>query len=251
MTVRERFLNFAEKTAYPYIINLPFVSNHINDMSILLIGSAASGLCTEYSDVDICILCGDELLKKISENTNLSSGSPNELILEGIQLHYFAVSFEFVFNKLNEFDDICFYLYSTAAVLNDNSGLYLKIRNVFDDENLKLKRKEKAADLFFRRTRALNSIFERETDPVIRLDIAIEIIKHILKVTALIDNVPFDIRKRFYTTALKGVVGKNIKEKADILINLVSSVSNYKNIEDSRLFLKVADECKEIIKTKL
>jgi predicted nucleotidyltransferase len=250
LTIQQKLFNFAKEVAHPYVLQLPFYIEHENEISVLLVGSVATGTCTDTSDVDICFLCRDNIFCEISKNTDWAKGRPTEIILDNIQLHYYAINFETLEKKIAEYDDVAFYVYGNAIALNDNAGLFDKIKNnIFNDE-IKNGRKHKALDMLIRRNRALTQILEIEPDPILRITVGLELIEHLLKVTALSDNAMFDKRKRFYTTALTGNNGMTIKPKIDVLLACLSEISLIDNKDKSSAFLQIVNECIGLIITK-
>ena len=53
MTVKEELQKCAFEIAYPYIIKQPIIKDYFENLCFLLVGSVATGLCTEKSDVGI------------------------------------------------------------------------------------------------------------------------------------------------------------------------------------------------------
>ena len=247
MTVHQKLLNFAKGTAYPFILNLPFYAKYSINISILIVGSTATGQCNDNSDVDICLLCEEHIFNDISTGTNWINGSPTEIIMNDIQLHYYAISYEAIEKKLAEYDDVAFYVYGNAVALSDNSGLYNKIKGLIFNDETRTNRKNKAIDMLVRRNRALKQILQRENDPILRIKVGLEIIELLLKTIALSDQIEFDTRKRFYITALDGDIGKNMACKVDSLINFLSDVGNIENKDKSCLFTQTVDDCIESI----
>ena len=243
MTAHQRLLGFANETAYPYILNLPIYINHADDVSVLLVGSVATGLCIESSDVDICLLCKEAVFDEIAKGTNWKNGRPTEIEINNTQLHYYAISYENLEQKIADFDDVVFYVYGNAIALNDNAGLFEKIKNLIFNEEIKSQRKSKSVDMLIRRNRALKQIFDKEHDPILRITIGLELIELLLKTVALFDDVPFDKRKRFYSTALTGNLGANLHHKIDCLIASLSEIVREENKEQASVFLQIVDEC--------
>jgi len=249
MNIQEKLIMFAKNIAYPYIQQLPFYIEHENNISVLLVGSAATGLCTESSDVDICILCREYIFNEISANTNWNNGKPTEVILNNMQLHFYAISIETIEKKIVEYDDVTFYIYGNTITLNDNANLICKLENLINNDEIKIERKNKAFDLLIRRNKALAQIFEKEPDPISRISVGMEIIEHLLKNVALSDNTMFDKRKRFYYTALTGKNGMLIKPKIDILLAYLSEISLIENNEKSLSYLYIVNECIDLLKS--
>jgi predicted nucleotidyltransferase len=247
MTTQQRLRNFAEEIAYPYVIQLPFFVEYHNKISILLVGSTATGLCNDNSDVDICFLCDEYVFSDISQGTDWINGRPIEIIIDNVQLHYYAISYETIEKKITEYDDITFYVYGNVVVLNDNSGLYIKVKNMIYNDEIRINRKNKAVDMLIRRNRAFKQIILKESDPILRIRVGLEIIELLLKAIALSDGNEFDMRKKFYTTALTGNKGMKMIYKLDILIDSLSKISKIENSEKSCIFMQIIDDCIKVI----
>lgn len=243
MNIQEKLMKFVYETAFPFIIRQPNIENFSDDISFLLVGSTATGLCSEYSDVDICLLCPQDVFDKISMNTNWVNGRPTEIIIEGIQLHYYAISVDTIINKIKSMDDITFYIYRTAIALNDNSGMFIRIQELIENNDLNKNRKIAAFDILTRRNRALKQVLSQEKDPIIRLRMSLEIIEHLLKAIALTDNLQFDIRKRLYITALLGQHGQNLKCNINNLFSLMGQISNADDKLTTSEFIIIIDDC--------
>lgn len=243
MTAYQRLSSYAKNSVYPYLIQTDLVKEHIDTISILLVGSTATGLCDENSDIDICLLCDDETFSKLSVNTNWETGKPTQIRMDNIQVHYYAVPVGDIIRKLSDYDDSAFYVYGTAVPFHDGPGFYQEIKRFIDDDNVKVVRFEKSTDMLIRRRRALDKVLSIAKDPIMRAEIGIEIIRLILKSAALKDGIHFDPRKRLFETALNGVTGQSIKEallKATVMIGELSDIDNRSQHE---LFLSLIDCC--------
>lgn len=211
-------------------------------------GSAATGLCTEHSDVDICLLCPQNIFDRISIDTKWINGRPTEVIINGIQLHYYAISTESVIQKIRNMDDVTLYVYGTAVAINDNAKLLSDIQRQITNPELIESRKLNALDILTKRNRALKQVLLQEKDPICRLRICLELIERLLTVIALTDNLQFDKRKRFYITALKGRHGTTLKDKINSLLSFLGTVSNGDDMETTNEFLQIFDYCLDTIK---
>ena len=92
--------------------------------SFVLVGSVASGLCREDSDIDIALVCDEDVYKAISSNKSWSIGRPTETWIDGTQLHYYGISFEQISERLQSLDDVYLYVYTHTIVLKDTQGDY-------------------------------------------------------------------------------------------------------------------------------
>jgi len=140
-------------------------------------------------------------------------------------LHYYAIPFDKVENKLRELDDMYLYVYSNAIVLRDPGNQYARkfsklSSHVFE---VRKQRLEGKLDMLIRRYRALKSALA-EKDVLSIGRICLELITLCLKVIALLDDIPFDPRKRLFTTALKGRIGQRVEDKIRQLFSILGTV---------------------------
>ena len=206
-----RLLDIAKTKCLPYLVSQENFIPYLDQITFVLVGSVATGLCREGSDIDIALICDRDILDKISSNTSWAAGRPTETIIQGTQLHYYAVSFERISEKLQELDDGYLYLYSNAIILRDAQENYLKrLSKLFENNpEIRKQRIEGKVDILLRRLVALSACIQ-EGDPIVTSKVAIEVISLCLKIIAILDNVPFDPRKRFFKTALAGNLGKRL-----------------------------------------
>jgi predicted nucleotidyltransferase len=203
---------FAENECVPYLLGLPRLKPHVDRLSLLLVGSVATGLCGEGSDVDIAVVCDEATYHAISPGTAWAEGRPSEITLKGVQLHYYAIPFEQIERKLDELDDVYLYVYGSAVVLSDPGGQYARRFAPFWSRagDIRRERIEGKLDMLLRRVRALRACLA-DRDPLASARLCLELVTLSLKVTALLDDVPFDPRKRLFATALRGPLGRRIE----------------------------------------
>ncbi len=108
MSIQKQLISFAFERAYPYIIEQPTIKGFLSQISFILVGSAATGLCNAGSDVDICLICDQNTYDTISVGTRWLDGRPTEVILDGTQPHYYAISTESLNRKIAELDGLTF-----------------------------------------------------------------------------------------------------------------------------------------------
>lgn len=243
MTIHEKLKQFAFNVAYPYLLKQPSLEKYLDKITFLLVGSTATGLCTEKSDVDICILCEEDVFNDISKDTNWINGRPTQIVIDGIQLHYYAISTANVLNKIKILDDVTLYVYGTALIMSDPNGLYGPIIKEINNADLKKIRMEKSFDMLISRKRALQEIFESSADSILRIDISVELIKCVLRCIALKDDLQFDSRKRFYQSTLIGQTGTYLKKDMELILSLVGSIYDIKNTEANQKFQELLDYC--------
>lgn len=226
--IQEKLINFAKNQALPYL-NSKY-KDYIDKLSFVLVGSAATGLCGPASDADIAMVCSSELYDKLSEGTRWGIGKPTEVILGGIMLQYYAISFELIKEKFNELDDLYLHVYNNCIILQDPDDQYANSIPItgLNSAKLKKKRVEGKLDMLLRRSRVLNNCIKSGADILLSAEIYVEIIKRILKVTALLDDIDFDPRKRIYKTTLAGITGEKINDKIEYLFKEISLLAGAK-----------------------
>lgn len=244
---QSRLQQFVKSKCFPYLLSLPRFEPYLERLSFILVGSVATGFCREDSDIDIAIVCDKETYKAISKDTSWDAGRPSETKINGVQLHYYAITFDNVESKLRELDDVYLYVYSNAVVLRDPGNQYARrfsrlTSRVFE---VRKQRLEGKLDMLIRRSRALKSALA-EKDILSIGRICLELITLCLKVIALLDDIPFDPRKRLFTTALKGRLGQQIEDK---IRQLFSSLGTVGQLRDDVDFVNFAfiDNVRKII----
>lgn len=241
--VQARLLEFARNEALPYLVQHPKFAEYVDRLSFILVGSSATGLCRPDSDVDIAIVCEKELYDEISKGTRWQEGRPSQEIINGIQLHYYAVSFESIEEKFIQLDDLYLYVYSNCIFLQDANDQYLKRVKAKDSktEEVRRARIEGKLDMLLRRSKVLELCIKNNEDILAITEMCVEVIKLSLKVSALLDNIDFEPRKRLFNTALSGKTGRIIEAKIRQLFNTIGLIGA------SKESIKFPNELTEII----
>lgn len=247
MSIQKELISFAFEKAYPYIRELPLINDYLAQISFILVGSAATGLCNADSDVDICLICNQQTFDIISEGTRWVNGRPTEVILDGRQLHYYAVSTDNLNKKIAEMDELALYVYGNAIIIDDATGQYKRIAEMIHDSSLLSRRFDNEKDMLERRRRALHYVMKNNTDPMVRMEIGMEVMSRLLRCIALFDGRDFDSRKRFYQTALLGPTGKALKPKVDAMFLVLGLACRTENVKEANEFLELVDDCFEYI----
>ncbi|MBR5677979.1 MAG: nucleotidyltransferase domain-containing protein [Paludibacteraceae bacterium] len=243
VSVQEKLKSFAFEKAYPYIIEQPVIKDYLTGISFILVGSAATGLCTEESDVDICLICSREIYDIISVGTRWNDGRPTEVILEGTQLHYYAVSVDELDKKIDALDERACYVYGNAVVINDRADRYGHIAEKLHSPELMSRRFDMEFDMLKRRQGAVRYVLYKDTDPMARLQLGTEIIERLLKCIALYDGRGYDPRKRFYQTALIGSTGSRLKSYVDTMMSLTGAICQSADQKETDAFMEALDYC--------
>ena len=229
-------LNFAKSTGLNYLYQQDIISPSRDEISFVLVGSAATGLCRENSDVDLALVCDEEIYKIISSNTPWDKERPSEIIIKDVRLHYYGISFEKILSKLSDLDDIAFYIYLNVVILEDKKNKYQeeildKFKNNYE---VRKQRIEGKMDMLLRRSKALNYAIEYN-DRLVIAKIVLEIMNLILKVIALLDDVQFDPRKRLYNTALTGTLGQNLSGEIRQIFHFLDCLGEKELEKDNKL----------------
>lgn len=243
MQIRDKFITFAKYLACPYVLNLDAVKPYINEISILLVGSVATGICNPSSDVDICIMCPRETYNKIEPFIDRNAGKYMEMSISGVKTRYYIEALEDIIDGLNRLDDLSFYLYSFAIPLDDVSGAYKNLQKYINEQQLVAKRKGHVFRSMIRRRRALSAYLDSYKDPFGRITSAHDLIKSILRAIAVYDNLPYDPKKHPYQTALAGTTGNFLKPCIDELISYISRISRAEDSIAQKEFITLVDNC--------
>ena len=193
----------------PFLSNLPVFRPYAERACFLLVGSAATGLCEEGSDVDIAVVCDADVYEKVSEGQPWAEGRPSQEILDGTQLHYFAVDCDEIERRLKQLDDLWLYLYSHAIVLRDTTGLWASRFAALLAQMPEVRRTRVEGKLDMLRRRS--SVLAEVPDIHALAAVCLENISLCLKVIGLLDDVAFDPRKRMFATALQGNLGRRLE----------------------------------------
>jgi predicted nucleotidyltransferase len=210
--IQSRLYEFAVSRCLPYLFDLPRLQPYLEQLSFILVGSVATGLCREDSDIDIAIVCDEEFYGVISKDTRWDAGRPTEIMMDGVWLHYYAITFEKIEGRLRELDDVYMYVYSNAIVLRDPQNRYTQRLSKLSSHMPEVRKQqiEGKLDMLLRRSRALGHCLG-EGDPLTTGRVCLEIISLCLKIIALLDDVSFDPRKRLFKTAMRGKMGQQME----------------------------------------
>lgn len=235
--VHKKLLDTAKTRCLPYLTNRDCIAPYRDRIAFVLVGSVATGLCREGSDIDIALVCDKDVFEAISPDTSWSLGRPTETIIDGTQLHYYGKSYEQISARLQSLDDVYLYVYTHTIVLQDTQDNYAErlSKMLADNPDIRKQRIEGKLDMLLRRSRALTSGIQ-EGDPVAIANVSLQVITLCLKVIALLDDVPFDPRKHFFKTALSGELGMRLTGDIRHLFNELGKLGNIDNVDDIGTF---------------
>ena len=236
-SIQTRLQEIARSDCVPYLLELPKFAPHAGKLSLVLVGSAATGTCREDSDIDIAVVCDERTFACISAGTEWASGRPSEVEVSGIQLHYYGITFDTIELRLRDLHDAYIYLYSSAVALHDPEDCY--VRRLYGllagDPDLRRQRVEGKLDMLLRRSRALDACLE-EGDILTIGRVCLEIIALCVKVSALLDDTPFDPRKRLFGTGLAGRLGRRLEKDIRRLFAEIGGLADLASAEDFQAF---------------
>jgi hypothetical protein len=211
MSVQEQLEQWGGSVGLPGLLAAEALGSADSRLTALLVGSVATGFCREGSDVDIALLCDPTTYARISPGKTWSQGRPSEMRVGRQRLHYYAETFDQVLARAKGLDDACLYAYGTAKVLLDPAGQFeAVIVPAIRRPGLRQERLEGKLDMLLRRTDALAGAAEHQANAVVLAKMSLEVVCLALKVIALIDDVPFDPRKRLVETTLFGPLGQQV-----------------------------------------
>ena len=243
MQIKDKFITFAKYLACPYVLNLDAVKPYVNEVSIMLVGSVATGICNPSSDVDICIMCTRETFDKINPFIDWNAGKYMEMSISGVKTRYYLETIEDITAGLSKLDDLMFYLYTFAIPLDDVSGAYKNLQKFITEQQLVTKRKNHVFRSMMRRRRALSAYLDSYKDPFGRLYNAQDLLKSVLRAIAVYDNLPYDPKTHPYQTALSGTTGQFLQPCIDELIVYISRIARAEDTAAQKEFITLVDNC--------
>lgn len=243
MEIKDKLFTFAKFVACPYVLNLDAVKPYVYDVSVILVGSVATGICNANSDVDLCILCPKKIYNLIYPNIEWNNGKYMELSISGISTRYYLEVIEDVLENLNKMDDLAFYLYGYSQPLDDVSGAHKQLKKYINDQQLFSKRKKYIHNSMLKRRRQLTKYIDSYTDPFGRMIVAYDTVRTLLRAISAYDNVPFDPKKHPYETALSGTTGQILKPCIDDLLFCTSNITDVSNTKIRKDFIALVDNC--------
>jgi hypothetical protein len=205
-------LAFARTVGLDHVLGLPQLNGRRHDFSCVLVGSTATGFLHEGSDVDIAVVCDEAAQGAIGSDRAWEYGDGIERMLDSISLHCYLETFENIAGRVAALDDRIIYLYSTGIPLHDPAGRYAAWAAQQFGLASGLHERRLAARLTLIEDAAAALPATRETgDPFAVTQACLELLGSCLRLTALIDAIPFDPRKRLFTTALAGPLGRRLE----------------------------------------
>jgi len=237
----------------PYLLSSQSLAPFTDRLSLAVVGSVAAGFCTEESDLDIAVVCPDDVLSNIPEGATRQRGKPSEIDLDGVPVQYYGTSYREVSAGVRGLDDAHIYNWQNAVVLHDPSA---KLRELLDtvfgnEEDLRRQRLEGKLDMLIRRERALGQA-QSYGDPLVVAKLYLEVMSLLIKVVALLDDQAFDPRKRLFITGLSGPLGARLSSRVSGLFQQLGQLTGWRREGSTEYlqFLEAVEQLVEIVKSE-
>ncbi|MHB1458537.1 MAG: hypothetical protein ACYC0V_16635 [Armatimonadota bacterium] len=148
--MNEALLLKARESADHLLAEHPVFSAHRNNISILISGSLAAGFADELSDIDLWLLCKDEVSACISEKCTANrlrfdSLPPNKLTFKGTDVHCFIFPYSKFRQGLEMYDDMTLFYVANSIICHDADACFASMIEPYvplPDDVLKDKIKE-------------------------------------------------------------------------------------------------------------
>jgi hypothetical protein len=135
-------------------------------------------------------------------------------------VHYYAIPIVNIERRLRNLNDEYLYTYSTAVVVHDPSSIWAGLELLLaTNPAIRAARVQGKLDMLVRRRHVLERCFA-DQDPVVVAKVCLELTVLASKACALLDDVPFDPRKRLFSAVRSGPTGTHASH--DIMAMLES-----------------------------
>lgn len=226
--LRSQFLALAQAKCLPYLLAQPIFKQQDGKLAFVVVGSVATGLCTPGSDIDVAVVGDTATYEALTKDPAWAASFgvyqsaagdrppggdwPCQTVVDGVPLQYYCTTFEWIQGGIAELRDSYIYHYGNAVVLADSQERYGNLLTAVRAAApaLRKQRLEGKLDQLRRRYAALET-YIRYQDVMGAVRTGLELVTLALKVTALLDDVPFDPRKRLLFTSLTGRLGYQLE----------------------------------------
>jgi len=245
--LRATLLELARTRCVDYIRRQPPMAGR-EDLSYVVVGPVATGLVTSLSGIDIAVMGDRGVLESLAEDPAWNGGRPWDTILDGAPLKYYCIAYDQVEQGLRELRDSYFYHYANGIVVHDPTGkcseFMTTVRSALPE--LRRQRLEGKLDMLRRRFSAMETAF-RYRDVMAAAALCVEMVTMAIKVTALLDDVPFDPRNQLFFCGLAGRVGYQVEGIIRKLIGHIGELEHLGQSADAGL-LRFPARMVELIK---
>lgn len=226
--LRSQFLTLAQTKCLPYLLEQPMLKLQEGKLAYVVVGSVATGLCTPNSDIDVAVVGDTATYEAMTKDPAWAASFgvdqpaagdrppggdwPCQTVVDGVPLQYYCTAFEWIQGGIGDLRDSYIYHYGNAVILRDFQDRYAHLLAALRSAapGLRRQRLEGKLDQLRRRYSALETSL-RYHDVMAAARVGLEMVNLAVKVTALLDDVPFDPRKRLLFTGLAGRLGYQLE----------------------------------------
>ncbi|RJQ08140.1 MAG: hypothetical protein C4551_05795 [Bacillota bacterium] len=234
--LRATLLGLAQTRCVDYIRRQPPMAGR-EDLAYVVVGSVATGLVTSASSIDIAVMADKDAFKALTQDPAWNGERPWDAFIDGASLKYYCVAYDQVEQGLRELRDSYVYYYGSAVIIHDPTGkcaeFMANVRSALPD--LRRQRLEGKLDMLRRRFSAMEAAF-RYRDVMAAAAICVEMVTLAIKVTALLDDVPFDPRSQLFLGGLAGRVGYQVEGIIRKLIGHIGELEYLGQTADTAAF---------------
>jgi hypothetical protein len=215
--LQARLWRHAVGACLPHLLELDALQPFRDSLSLVVVGSVATGMCDADSDIDIAAIASDRTYAALRSSApeewarKWESGRPLSARVEGESLHWYVTRLSGLRMALQCHNDSAMYHYGIARVLSDPRGRFGRVlaEHGPDAEGVRRARTEGKLDMLMRRTRILDAV--QRDGRVALATVTLEVIRLGLKTVALLDGVHANPRKHLESTALRGPIGASLR----------------------------------------
>ncbi|MCL6580779.1 MAG: hypothetical protein K6U08_04080 [Firmicutes bacterium] len=228
MAVRSPVLEFLQTRAVPVLRQSPLFAPHDATLAYAAVGAAAWGLAGAEADLEVAVLADDVTYDALAADPGWATaraeprGDPrreplgelwSEVRVDGFPVRYVCSTRSRVEAAIQALDDVAVFRYARAVPLYDPTGRCARLAESLLPRlsEVRKQRLEGKLDLLRRRFANLEAAI-RQRDVVGSSTIALEMVVLVIKVTALLDDVPFDPRRHLLAHGLAGRLGYRLEE---------------------------------------
>ncbi len=239
--LRSQFLALARAKCLPYLREQPMLKKQEGKLAFVVVGSVATGLCTPTSEIDVAVVGDTATYEAMAKDPGWTASFgadqpadgdrppggdwPCQAVVDGLPLRYYCTTFEWIQDGIGNLRDSYIYHYGSAVILLDSQDRYARLlaalRSAAPD--LRRRRLEGKLDQLRRRYAALEASL-RYHDIMTAARVGLEMITLAVKVTALLDDVPFDPRKGLFFTGLAGRLGYQLEGSFRQLVGAIGEL---------------------------
>lgn len=225
----------------PYLAGLPLFAPRAEELAFVLTGTVPTELFRVEGDVDMAVVVESELYQRLVDEPDWEASHAGETRLDALRVRHQTTTFDLIEENIRRLSDVHLYDYGNSVVLYDPHGHYGELLGRITSAlpELRRQRLEGKLDLLRRRYWVLEALL-RDRDVLAAAGLGLEILRLAAKVTALLDDVPFNPRRHLLLTGLSGRLGYRVERSFRQLLVLVGQLGELRPDTDvGRLELPV------------